>query len=160
MDLIFFCPYVIHLYLKFDYRSRCCATARYHSMVSIFLFIMGLLIWCCLALRALPGSAWESCRAAELLEVPTVTQAMADVRAHRGLNALMKRQMTMPLVSEVRLPVRRMLAISHMLSMFQIWTEGVPTFSPYLKMVNDGDTMCYFVVLYPASLQLSIISRL
>ena len=24
---------------------------RYHSLVSIFLFIMGLLIWCCLALR-------------------------------------------------------------------------------------------------------------
>lgn len=38
-------------------------TFMYHSMVSIFLFIMGLLIWCC-------------------------------------LNALMKRQMTMPLVSE------------------------------------------------------------
>lgn len=38
-------------------------TIMYHSMVSIFLFIMGLLIWCC-------------------------------------INALLKRQMTMPLVSE------------------------------------------------------------
>ena len=32
---------------------------RYHSMVSIFLFIMGLLIWCCLALRSLRNTCCE-----------------------------------------------------------------------------------------------------